>query len=239
LTFFGFRHEALFFIVNIYLKYVVFKTPKKIINKKVIVVLIFIMISLQAISIFRTHNFKIENIQNLSLKTLFIGSLASQNAVPIFAGLAYENIDFLSKSKVSVLSPLLDPINRLISGHNGAHTSDYLQVTRNIDHHLTYYLNENYWLKGGGMGSSFIFEAYFLFGYFGLILILLLNSYIINNIMIFDKYVRLFIIMNIFHLFFMWRSSYLFSFEFIIGFLMVLTLWILFTNTNSRKHLAD
>ena len=237
---FGFRHEAIFFLVNIIFRYQIFKKPKKIFNKKLLLVFIFLVISLQAISLFRTYNFKIENIQDVSLKTLFIGALASQNGVPVFAGLAYENIDFLSKkTNVSVLSPLLDPINRLITGHNGAHNSEYLKITKNIDHQLTYHLNSNYWLKGGGMGSSFIFESYFVFWYFGLILILLFNSYVINNIMSFNKYIRLFVCMNLFHFFYMWRSSYVFSFEAIIGFLMVITLCVLFTNTNSRKHLAD
>jgi hypothetical protein len=36
----------------------------------------------------------------------------------------------------------------------------------------------------------------------------------------------------------MWRSSYMFSFEGLVGFLMVLTIWKLFTNAKSRKRLA-
>ena len=236
---FGFRHEAIFFLVNIIFRYQIFRKPKNLLNKKLFLFFIFLAISLQAISLFRTYNFKIESFQDVSLKTLFIGALASQNGVPVFAGLAYENIDFLSKkTNVSVLSPFLDPINRLITGHNGAHNTEYLKITKNIDHQLTYHLNSNYWLNGGGMGSSFIFEAYFVFWYFGLILLLLFNAYVINNIMSFNKYIRLFVCMNLFHFFYMWRSSYMFSFEGVVGFLMVLTIWKLFTNAKSRKRLA-
>ena len=230
---FGFRNEALFFAVNIFLRLFITKPPGSLVNKKIIGGLIVLGMILQGIALLRSVDYRTQEIGDVSWRGLLIGALMSQNAVPTNAGLAFENKEYLfEKGRISVFSPILDPVDRLISGHNGAHNVEYLEVTSNIDHHLTYYLNKKYWLDGGGMGSSLVFESYAVFWYFGLLIVLTLNAYLIENIMKFNKYLRLFLCMNLFHFFFMWRSSYIISLEVIIGFLMVLVIWLGFTSSN-------
>jgi len=80
-----------------------------------------------------------------------------------------------------IFEPLIFPFiyinNRNLLSHG--QNIDTVTLRENLNHRLTYYLNENYYLSGGGLGSSYIAEAY-EFGYLGIIFFSILLSYLIS-----------------------------------------------------------
>jgi oligosaccharide repeat unit polymerase len=82
-----------------------------------------------------------------------------------------ENKEYLPKTQVGyIFSPIIFPyyyiLNREIlqSGQN----YDAVKLRGSLNHSLTYFLNADYYLSGGGLGSSYIVEMY-EFGYFGVL----------------------------------------------------------------------
>lgn len=219
--YFGLRYDALLWMTIV----IIIKTKNRqfnILNYRYAIILFFFGILMQIIAVLRSVNYELKNLIqfDFSGNTFALSYLAnSQASTAAFIAHAYDSLDFLNKSNASILYPISDPILRFINDCNASHNSKYLSITTNVDHILTSKLNYEYWLSGGGMGSSVIIDGLMLNKYFGLIIILFFLFIVLRYFNSYNKWFKFFILTNYFNLFWMWRGSFIPALESILGFL--------------------
>lgn len=219
--YFGLRYDALLWMTIV----ILIKTKNRqfnILNFRYAVILFLFGTLMQIIAILRSVNYEFKNLiqfdfsDNLFALIYFANSQAS---TATFIANAYDNFDYLNKSNASILYPISDPVIRLINNCNASHNSKYLSITTNVDHILTSKLNYEYWLSGGGMGSSVIIDGLMINKNFGLVMILIFLFIVLRYFNSYSKWFKYFILINYFNLFWMWRGSFVPALESILGFL--------------------
>lgn len=102
---------------------------------------------------------------------------------------AYENEKNLPKGKLYSIGPIIDYIkinylSRIVFGTKpyelGSH--DLATKGNSLDSAITFLEAPEFYANGGGMGSSFVAEAYHDFGYIGIILYSLLYGFVLASI---------------------------------------------------------
>jgi oligosaccharide repeat unit polymerase len=99
----------------------------------------------------------------------------------------YENRDNLAYDYPYMLEPIFYPYFYFTNFEilTGGQTKELVEIRNSFDDRLTYYLNRNYYLTGGGLGSSFAAESLqlgFIMGGFVCFLIGNLIGYYMKNI---------------------------------------------------------
>ncbi len=96
-----------------------------------------------------------------------------------------DNRDKLPQPKIGyIFEPLVFPFNYLMHRETLAQgqTEEVVRIRENLNHRLTYYISPDYYLIGGGLGSSFILEMY-EFGVPGVLFFSLLFAMLVNKYM--------------------------------------------------------
>ena len=126
-----------------------------------------------------------ENQTGLLVGGFFYQQSASMNVIAC----AYEDEDKLPKGKLYSIGPIIDYvrinyISRLVFGIKpyslGSH--DLATKGNSLDSAITYLEAPGFYEKGGGMGSSFIAEAFHDFGYVGIVFYSLLYGFVLASI---------------------------------------------------------
>ena len=141
-----------------------------------------------------------------------------------------------------IFEPLTFPFvyvnNRSLLSHG--QNIDTVTLRENLNHRLTYYLNENYYLSGGGLGSSYIAEAY-EFGYLGIILFSILLPYLISILYKYsDKRIVVFFSFYIVtHIFTIGRAEYFMNLWGILKYSILYVIFILILKILIKKDLKN
>ena len=126
-----------------------------------------------------------ENETGLLVGGFFYQQSASMNVIAC----AYEDDDQLPKGKLYSIGPIIDYfrinyISRLLLGVKPYPTgsSDLATKGNSLDSAITYLEAPQFYESGGGMGSSFVAEAFHDFGYIGIVLYSLLYGFVLASI---------------------------------------------------------
>ena len=130
-----------------------------------------------------------KTIDNTDAGLLIGGFFFQQGASMNVIACAYEDERYLPKGKLYSLGSIIDYfrnnyISRLILGTKplAVGSTELAQKGNSLDPAITYIENPQFYENGGGMGSSYIAEAYYDFGYFGIILYSLIYGYVLASI---------------------------------------------------------
>jgi oligosaccharide repeat unit polymerase len=112
-----------------------------------------------------------------------------------------------------IFEPLVFPFSYLMHREelSQGQSEEVIRIRENLNHRLTYHLNRDYYLTGGGLGSSFILEMY-EFGvpglvFFSLIFTILVNKYM--RAMLHSRFANFLSFLIITHILMMPRAEYL------------------------------
>ncbi|MFK7779569.1 MAG: O-antigen polysaccharide polymerase Wzy [Candidatus Gracilibacteria bacterium] len=118
----------------------------------------------------------------------------------------------------------------------GGQSLNAIKYRENLNHRLTYYLNDHYYLMGGGLGTSFIAEI-LEFGYIGIMLFSILLAYLISAIYIYsNKRIMLFFsYILVTHVLIMSRGSYFVNLWVIMKFIFLYIIFQLIIKLIKKK----
>jgi oligosaccharide repeat unit polymerase len=125
-----------------------------------------------------------------------------------------DNRENLPKPKIGyIFEPLVFPFNYLMHREALAQgqSEEVVRIRENLNHRLTYHISRDYYLTGGGLGSSFVLEMY-EFGIVGVLFFSLLFAMLVNKYMDSMRYSRLAIFLSfliITHILMMPRAEYM------------------------------
>ena len=169
--------------------------------------------------------------------------LTDQGRSVSLISLYIENKNSMPKTSLGyIFEPLTFPFiyvfNRNLLSH-GQNVSSVLLLD-NLNHRLTYYLNESYYLKGGGLGSSYIAEAY-QFGYIGIVLFSALLPYLISIVYKYSdkRIVVFFSFIIITHIFMIARAQYFINMWIILKYVMFYFIFIFILQMLINKRLQN
>ena len=126
---------------------------------------------------------------NMNVFELFLNFFFSQGSSMQVLGLTYEGVDSFPDGQYYSLGPLINVVNDNILLHMlgiGHHfKSQTVEIALNghsLGNYLTYTYQTQRFFKGGGLGSSYIAEAWADFGYIGIIIWSLIYGVILAKI---------------------------------------------------------
>lgn len=181
---------ALFVIIYYYfLRNRLYRGPKEWIGRKGIITMVMIA-PLTAIALFSIAFLRdSKSIENNNVMLLVGGFFFQQGASMNVIACEYEDENKLPKGKWYSIGPLTDYlktnyVSRLVFGTEPYPVGSHELATKgnSLDSAITYVESPAFYERGGGMGSSFIAEAFYDFGYIGIVLYSLLYGFVLASI---------------------------------------------------------
>lgn len=130
-----------------------------------------------------------KTLENDNIILLVGGFFFQQGASVNVIACSYEDENYLPKEKWYSIGPIIDYIkinyvSRLIFGTKPYPVGSQELATKgnSLDSAITYVESPSFYERGGGMGSSYIAEAYYDFGYIGIVIYSLLYGFVLARI---------------------------------------------------------
>ena len=162
---------------------------EKWINKKGLVYLVIsfpvVVIILFLVAYIRSNN----EFSSSNIATLFFGFFYQQSVSVNVIACTYQDYDMLPQSKLYSLGAIIDYfrnnyLTRIILGEEPypVGSIELALEGHSLDAALTYVENTSTYFSGGGMGSSFVAESWYDFGYLGVIIFSYFYGYVLSYI---------------------------------------------------------